>query len=432
MKSQSTVKPLPQSEVEITVSVAWEDWKGEIDHAVEHLSGHVKVAGFRKGKVPRAVLEQQVGKQAILDEAAEHAIGHAYPAVLEREKIDAIGRPQAEIRTAEEGGTLEFVVRTAVVPQVALTEWRKGVKAVNAEFSKKETVVGDEDVDREIGRLASNRAKLVTVDREARDGDTAVLDFRVLRDGVPIENGTSKQHPIILGSGAFIPGFEEQVVGMRAGEEKSFELSFPEKYHAKELAGQSATFEVRLTAVQERDVPALDDAFAQSVGKFQTIGELRESFRSGMLEEKRSQAAEEHRTKILDVLTEAVQAELPKILVDEELVKMQQEFEQQVQGLGMEFETYLNGIGKDKETLYAEWEPQARKRVLAALALEEVAKEQEIEPASDEIEMEMNKMLQYYRNVKDIEKKLDMTRLYQHARGQLRNKSTFEYLEKLS
>lgn len=431
MKMEVAVKPLPQSEVEIAISVAWEDWCKEIDHAVEHLAEHIKIAGFRKGKVPREILEQKIGKQAVLDEAAEHAIQHIYPHVLEQEKIDALGRPQAEVKKAVEGEALEFVARTAVVPRLKLGEWRRAVKQVNADFSEADIDIAVEDVEKEIVRLAEKRAKLVTVDREARNGDVAVLDFRVLRDGVPIENGTSKQHPIVLGSGAFIPGFEEQILDMRAGEEKSFNLTFPETYHAKDLAGRAATFEVALTAVQERELPALDDEFARSVGKFQSLDELRDSFRKGMAEEKKSQSAEEHRSKILDALVEVSETDLPKVLVDEELVKMLHEFEYQIQNLGMEFETYLQGIGKNKESLYADWEPQARKRVTAALALEEVAKEQEIEPASDEVEMEMNKMLQYYRNVQDIEKKLDMTRLYQHAQGKLRNDATFAYLEKL-
>lgn len=431
MSIETKVSVLPKSEVEIAVTLAWEEWRNEINHAVEHLAEHIKIDGFRKGKVPRELLEQKIGKQAVLDEAAEHTIQHVYPRVLEQEKIDALGRPQADIKKVEEGGALEFVVKTAVVPKLTLKEWRKAVKKINSDFAKKEVTVSDEEIDKEIRRLAESRAKLITVDREARMGDTAVLDFQVFRDGVPIENGSSKQHPIVLGSGAFIPGFEEKIVGLKAGEETSFELTFPEKYHAKELAGKLATFQVKLQAVQERDIPELDDAFAQSLGKFQTIGEVRDNFRTGMLEEKQHQTKEERRTEIVDTLVEASSVEIPQVLVDEELVKMLQEFEQQVQAFGMDFETYLSGIDKTKEQLFTDWEPQAKKRVTAALALETVAQEMEIDPMSEEIEMEMNKILQRYREVKDIEKKLDMNRLYQHARGQLRNEKTFEYLENL-
>ena len=287
MSIEVQVKKLPQSEAEITITVSWEDWQKEIPHAVEHLSEHVKIAGFRAGKVPREILEQKVGKQVILDEAAEHAIQTNYPKVLEQEQIEAIGRPKAEIIKSAEGEALVFVVRTAVAPMLTLGEWRKPVKKLNADIAKKTVEVKDEEIDKELRKLAESRAKLIAVSRPAVLGDTAVVDFEVFVGGVLIEGGAGKQHSIVLGSGAFIPGFEGNVVGMVVGEEKTFELVFPTEYHAKHLAGKPASFHVTLQAVQEREIAPLDDAFAQSLGKFETIDALRASFREGMLEEKK-------------------------------------------------------------------------------------------------------------------------------------------------
>ena len=262
-------------------------------------------------------------------------------------------------------------------------------------------------------------------------GDTAVVDFEVFVDGVLIDGGTGKQHPIVLGSGAFIPGFEGQVVGMSAGDERTFELVFPIEYHAKHLAGRPASFHVTLQAVQEREIAPLDDAFAQALGKFDTLKALRESFREGMLEEKQQRTKEDERAKFLDALVEVSTVELPRVLIDEELVRMLHEFEYQISSMGLEFDAYLEGIKKTKEQLFTEWEPQAKKRVTAALALDEVAHEAELEPSHEEVEAEMNKTLQYYRNTQGAEKNIDMEKLFHHAKERLQNEMTFDYLENL-
>jgi trigger factor len=427
-----TKKVLPKSEVEVTVSLPWEDWSKHIDNAAENVAKNVKMQGFRPGKVPRAVLEQKYGKALLLHEAAELAIQASYPQVLEQEKIDAIGRPQAEIKTVEEGKALEYVVKTAVVPQVKLKDsWKKGVQKANKEEATTKVEVPEEDIEKEMKRLAQTRSKFVTVNREARKGDTVEVDFQVRMDGVPIEGGTSKKHPLVLGSGAFIPGFEETLEGMKAGEEKEFELTFPAEYHAKDLAGKPASFQVKMLLVQEQEIPEVNDAFAQSLGNFKTIAELRENLRSGMAEEKKVQAEEGHRAKITEALIAAAEAELPEVLVHEELHKMLHEFEAQIQSLGMDFEEYLKGIGKTKDDLHKDWHGQAEKRLLASLALEEVARQEEVDVASEEIEAEMNKTLQYYRNVKDMEKNIDLERLYAYVKGKMRNEKVFEILTKM-
>jgi trigger factor len=432
MHVEATVKKLPKSEVEITVTLPWEEWSRQIDKAAQNVAKDVKVQGFRPGKVPRAVLEQKYGKALLLSEAAELAIQASYPHVLQQEKLDAIGRPQAEIKTVEEGKALEYVVKTAIVPEVKLKKgWDKDIQKVNKEQKDVKVEVTDEDLDKEIQRLAQTRAKFVAVDREAKKGDNAEVDFQVTMGGVPIEGGTSKKHPIVLGSGAFIPGFEEALEGMKAGEEKEFELVFPAEYHAKDLAGKPAMFKVKLVSVQERETPEIDDAFAQSLGKFKDLAELKDNFRTGMAEEKKAQAEEAHRTKMLDVLVAAAETELPEVLVHDELHKMMHEFDGQIQGMGMDFQEYLNGMGKTKEDLEKDWHPQAEKRLTASLALEQVAREKEVEASPEEIEAEMNKTMQYYRNVKDMEKNIDLERLYTYVKGKLQNEAVFKVLEKM-
>lgn len=426
-----TVKKLEKSEVEVSVSLPWEDWKKHMDKAAANVAKDVKMQGFRPGKVPREVIEKKYGKGVILQEAADMAIQVSYPEVLKQEKLEPIGRPQAEIKTAEEGKDLEYVVKTAVMPEVKLKKWQDAVKKVNKESAGEKIEVSDEDVDKELERLAKTRAKFITVNRAAQKGDNVEIDFEALRDGVVIENGTGYKHPLVLGSSTFIPGFEDHLIGMGAGDEKEFELEFPKEYHAKDLAGQKATFRVKLGLVQEREIPLIDDTFAQSLGKFNDLGELRGNMRDGMLEEKKAQASEAHRAKIVEVLIEAVETEIPEVMIDEEVHKMIHEFEGQIQTMGMNFEDYLKELGKTHKDMHKEWAPQAEKRLKAALALEEVAKEQEVEIDAADVETEMNKTLLQYKSIKDIEKNIDLEKLYSYVKGRMQNEKVFDVLVKM-
>ncbi|NTW14772.1 MAG: trigger factor [Candidatus Moranbacteria bacterium] len=425
------VKKLPKSTVELAVSIPWDEWKGEIDHAAAHLSEQVKVEGFRKGKVPREVLEKKLGKSTVLLEGAEHAIDHLFPQVLREAGVDGIGRPEIRLDDVKEEGALEFTVTVAVMPKAGLKGWSKAVSAVNAGHAKEEVAVPDEEVERELDRLAKSRAKLVTVDRVAREGDAVEVDFDVTRGGVAIEGGAGRKHPIVLGSGTFIPGFEERVIGMEPGTEQAFTLTFPSEYHEKTLAGKPAEFRVKLLLVQEREIPELTDDFAKSLGRFEDLAALRKSISEGMLAERREQAAEKRRTDILEALVGEVEAELPDVLVENELRRMIGEFSHQASMTGLSLSDYLDRIGKSENDLAAEWKPQAEKRVLSQLALEAIAAEREIEVASEEIESEMNKVLAYVKSVRQAEKDLDLPAIYASIRERLRNEKVFALLESL-
>ncbi len=428
---QVTVKKLPESKVEISISLPWEEWKSELDHATEHLAKEVKVSGFRPGKAPRDMIEKRFGKEAILMESAEHIVSHSYAKALEDQKIDAIGRPDVKLGTIALEKSFEYTVTTVVMPEVHLKSWEKDIKKINADFSQKEILIEDAEIEKEIEKLAEMRAKLVTVNREAKLGDNVLVDFSVFQDGVLIENGKSEKHPLVLGKGVFIPGFEENIVGMKEGEEKEFELHFPKEYHVKHLAGKPAIFKVKAGIVQERQVAKIDDDFAKSLGNFETLEKLKENMRNGMLEEKKMKNKEEHRTTILDTLVEKAELEYPDILIEEEESRMIREFSVQVESMGLQFVDYLKQIKKTEDDLKKEWLPQAKKRLAAHLILVHLAKDQDIDVDSQEIEAEMNRTLQSYKNIKDVEKNIDMERLYTAVQGQLRNEKTFEFLEKL-
>lgn len=303
------------------------------------------------------------------------------------------------------------------------------MEKINKEHAKKDETVTEKEIDKELEEIAKSRVQHVTVERQAQDGDNVILDFTVKQGGIPIENGTSKNHPLILGRGVFIPGFEENIVGMKAGEKKEFELAFPAEYHAKNLAGKPAQFEVRLNEVQERKTPELSDEFARSLGKFKDLAEMRKNVADGMSEEKKNELKEKKRAAYIEALIELSEVELPEILIHEELHKMIGEFEMQLQGMGMTFEQYLGQLGKSAAELEKEWEPQAVKRVKAALVLEEVVKAEEIKIPAEEVEAEMNRTLAQYGKIKDVEKNVDLSKLYNYVKGMMQNEKVLELFE---
>ncbi|HBI34142.1 MAG TPA: trigger factor [Candidatus Moranbacteria bacterium] len=427
----SEIKKMPESEIEVAVTVSWDEWKKYIDQAATDYSKEIKIQGFRAGKAPRDMVEKKVGTAALFDAAAQKAVQATFPKVVVEKKIEAIGKPKAEIVKLAEGNDLEYKVIVSVIPEVSMKPWKSGVEKVNKEYSKKNAEVTAEDVEKELAEIAKSRVQHITVEREAQDGDNVILSFEVKKDGVPIENGSSKSHPMILGRGVFIPGFEEQVVGMKAGEVKEFELTFPKEYHEKSLAGNPAQFTVTVETVQERKSPEVTDEFARSLGKFKDLAEMRKNVTEGMEEEKKIELKEKKRGAIIDVLVENTVVEIPHILIYEELHKMIGEFEMQLQGMNITFEQYLKQIGKTIDELEKEWEPQAIKRIKAALALEEVAKEREIEVANEEVEAEMNKTLAQYKKIQDAEKNIDLGKLYNYVKGTMVNERVLEYLENI-
>lgn len=425
------VKKLPESRLEITVTLPWETWGKHEAHAAEHMAESVNMPGFRKGKVPHAMLEARFGREAILVEAAEHAVHEAYPKALLEAKAEAIGRPEIGFDKVAAETPLVFTIKTDVLPEIVLGDWKKAVKAVNAKESKETVTVEPSEIESELDRLAQMRATFTPVDRAAADGDSVKVDFTVKQDGVVIEGGQATDHGIVLGSKTFIPGFEEQVIGMKVGEEKTFTLEFPKEYHAKHLAGRPAEFTVKLKTVEERQLPVIDDAFVKTLGKFETLAQLKASLEKGMRAEKEQARKEAWRGAILDALVEGTTLDYPAVLVAEELERMVRQFEGQVAMMGFKWQTYLEQAKKTEAELRTEWTPQAKKRIAAELILQKLAADQEIEVTSEAIEAEMNKIFQHYKSQEQVEKNIDMGRLYTSVRGRLVNEKTLEYLEKM-
>ena len=426
------LKKLPKSQIGFEISVSWKDWGKYLDVAANEASEEINIPGFRPGKAPRNIVEQKVGKEVILNNAAEKAVKKSYVDFVMAEKLEVIGNPNVALEKIEEGKDLKYKVSVSVMPEIKIKEnYADKVKTINKDYGKKTITVEEKDLDLELEKLANSRVKLVTVRREARKGDSVEIDFSVLVGGVPIENGTSKKHPLIIGRGVFIPGFEEAITGMKEGEEKEFELNFPPDYHKKDLAGKLAKFKVKMDLVQERQTPEINDEFAMSMGKFENLSALKKSVQDGLEHELEHKTKDKKRADYMAEIIKHSEIDLPDILVDEEVARMFSEFESQIQPMGMNMDQYLAKLKKDRKELEKDWRPEAKKRVIGALALKEIAKTRSLEAASAEIEEEMNKIMQYYKNVKDIEKNIDTERLYNYCKGNLENEKVFEYLEKL-
>jgi trigger factor len=422
------IKKLPKSQVELQISVPAAAFQKFIDAAAEEFSKDLKIDGFRPGKAPRNVVEQKVGAEKILAHGAERAIKKTYVDAVTKNKLETIGEPKITITKIAAGNDLEYKAVAAVMPAVLLSNYRKDVKTIKKPAAEKVT---DEQIQKEIEAIQKSRAKLVTVTREAKKDDRVEIDFEIFVDEKLIEGGAAKKHPLTIGENYFIPGFEDRLVGMKEKEENEFELDFPKDYHQKELAGKPARFKVKMSLVQKKELPEVNDEFAKSLGNFKNLEAFKKNLSEGIALEEQNKNKEKWRAGAIEKISAESQIDVPDVLVDQELEKMMAEFEQNIATMGLQLETYLENIKKSKSEITKGWKETAEKRVRAALVLKEIAASEEIDVPSKEVEEEMNKVLAYYKSVGNMEKKVDMERLYAYAKGILANEKVFKLLENM-
>lgn len=430
LKKQQKLK---SSEVKLFFEVPAEKMAQFVDQAVQGLAKEVKVDGFRSGKVPRNVLEQRLGKERILYEAAELAVKKIYVDSIVEEDIAVVGEPKIDLEKVEEGKSLKFSATVGLLPEVNLKKgWEVKANKVNQKHQGKKVAVSTKEIDQEVDFLANQRVKLVTVNRKAKKKDQVEIDFQVLMNNAPIENGTAKKHPLVLGENKFIPGFEEQLVGLKSGDEKEFKLTFPKEYHAAHLAGKPAQFKVKVNLVQERQLPKVDDEFAKGIGKFKTLKELRANIEEGIKHEKQHQQEDLWKKELLDVVVDEADFEVPSVLIENELETMMAELVQEVSRIGLTKEKYLAQIKKTEKELKDEWiKKVAPRRVQAALILRDLADKNKLQPDSEEIEKQVNRTLQYYSSLGQVSEKIDIQRLYEMTKGSLTNEKVIAFLMKI-
>lgn len=297
------------------------------------------------------------------------------------------------------------------------------------EVKKQELKVEEKEIDDALNYLQKSRAKIITINQPAQKGNRIEIDFEVRSDGVLVENGLSKNHPLILGEGHFLPGFEDQLVGVKAGEEKEFSLKVPADWSDKRIADKNLDFKVKMNLVQERQLPEMNDELAKSLGKFDNLQKLRENIKEGLMQEKEVMEKQRIRIEIIEKIAENSKMEIPEVLVEKELGNMVNEFKMNVDQFGMDFETYLTQIKATAEELKKGWREQAEKRVKIGLCLKAIANKEKIVPTTQEVEEKMNQELMRYPDMEKVKKDIDLVALKEYTENILINEKVFELIE---
>ncbi|MBG9574690.1 trigger factor [Cytobacillus firmus] len=376
----------------LTIEVDAEKVTEGLDAAFKKVVKRVNVPGFRKGKMPRGMFEKRFGVESLYQDAVDYLLPEAYANAIDETGIEPVDRPEIDVEQIEKGKSLIFKATVTVKPEVKLGEY-KGL-----EVKPLETNVTDEDVNSELTSLQERQAELaVKEEGKAENGDTVVMDFEGFVDGEAFEGGKAENYSLELGSGQFIPGFEEQLIGTAAGESKDVEVSFPEEYHAAELAGKPATFKVTVHEIKTKQLPELDDEFAKDADEeVETLDALKEKIKTRLEESKKHEAEHHVRDTVVEAAAANAEMEIPAAMVDTEVNRMMQEFEQRLQMQGMNLELYFQFSGQDEAALREQMKEEAEKRVRVNLTLEAIAKAENIEVSDEEVTEELNKMAEMY------------------------------------
>lgn len=376
----------------LTVEVSAEQVSKGLDAAFQKVVKQVSVPGFRKGKMPRGMFEKRFGVESLYQDALDILLPEAYGDAIDEAGIEPVDRPEIDIEQMEKGKDLIFKATVIVKPEVKLGDY-KGL-----EVEELDTNVTDEDVQKELETLQNRQAELVVKEEgTAENGDTVVIDFEGFVDGEAFEGGKAENHSLELGTGSFIPGFEEQLVGVAAGESKDVEVTFPEEYHAAELAGKPATFKVTVHEIKAKELPVLDDEFAKDVDdEVETLDELKEKIKTRLENSKKHEAEHHLRDTVVEKAAENAEVDLPEVMITNEVNRMLQEFEQRLQMQGMNMELYFQFSGQDENALREQMKEEAEKRVRVNLALEAIAKAENLEVSDEEVNAELENMAGMY------------------------------------
>ena len=387
-----TAEKIDNQQVVLEIEVEAAEVEKATEKAYKKIANKVSIPGFRKGKAPKKIVEQHVGAQAILDEAFDIVAPKAFNDALDEQKIDPVTRPQIEVVTLEAGKNLVFKATVTPKPEVTLGEY-KGLKV------EKTTVeIKDEDVEKQIEQMRDRQGKMVDAPEgaEVKSGDFTTLDFKGFVDGEAFEGGEGKDYPLQIGSNSFIPGFEDQLVGAKIGEQRDVNVKFPEEYHAKELAGKDAKFECTVRSIKSKELPALDDEFAKKASTFQTLDELKADVREKLTKNAEQKAENDRKAAAIQQATDNITVDIPAVMIDNRVTAMIQEMAMRLEQQGMKLEQYLQYAGTDIAKIREDYRETAEKNVKTDLMLESVAKAEEIKVEANDLDAEVAAMAAAY------------------------------------
>ncbi len=387
-----TVENGENQQVTLTVEVEAAEVSKAVEKAVKRLSNRVNIPGFRKGKAPRKIIERNVGMDAIMQEAFDIVGPKAFADALEEQKIEPVSRPQIDIETLEDGKDLVFKATVPPRPGVQLGGYR------GRDVGKKEDAATDEDVEKQLKTFQDRQGKMVDAPEGSavKDGDFTTLDFEGFVDGEAFEGGKGQDYPLQIGSGSFIPGFEEQLIGAKIGEEKEVNVTFPEEYHAKELAGKAAMFKCTIRSIKQKELPAMDDELAKKVSKFETLEELKADVRKNLEENAARKAENDQKAAAIDMATSNITVDIPAVMIDNRVEGMIREMAMRLEQQGMSFDAYLQYAGTDINKIREDYRETAEKNVRTDLMLEEVAKAEDIKVEAKDLDAEVAGMAAAY------------------------------------
>ena len=399
--SVKSCEKLEKSMVALTVEVSAEEFEAAVEKAYRKQRGSIRVPGFRPGKAPRKMIENMYGAGVFYEEAVNEALPDAYTAAVKEQELEVVGYPEVELLSVGKEG-FSFKATVAVYPKVTLGQY-KGVEAPKAEVS-----VTDEDVEGRIKEMADRNSRMVSVeDRAVAKGDIANIDFEGFLDGVPFDGGKSDSFDLEIGSGQFVPGFEDQVAGMSISEEKDINITFPEDYHA-DLAGKAVVFHVKVNAIKVKEIPALDDEFAKDVSEFDTLEELKKDVREKMLAEREEGAKRAFEDAAMAKVAAGIQADIPDAMIEEQARRFVDNFRMQLQSQGVPYEQYMKMTGMEEEKLMADAKAPAEGQVRMDLAIAAIVKAEGLEASDEDVEAEYSKMAgQYGMDVENVKKYLN-------------------------
>ncbi|KKC47314.1 MULTISPECIES: trigger factor [Paenibacillus] len=387
----ATWEKIETNVVSIDVEVGAEQVKDALDQAFKKVVGRVNVPGFRKGKVPRGMFESRFGVESLYQDAIDILLPTAYADALKETGVEPVDRPEIDIEQFAKGESFKFKAKVTVKPEVKLGDY-KGVEVAAADAE-----VTEEELSAELDRLQQRHAELVVVEEgAAENGDVTVIDFEGFVDGEAFEGGQAERYTLELGSNSFIPGFEEQVVGMATGDFKDVEVTFPEEYHAENLAGKPAVFKVKLHEIKRKNLPALDDEFAKDVSEFDTLDEFKQDLSSKLKERKQQESEQARENALVDKVAEAAEVEIPEAMINSEVDFLLRDFENRIRQQGLNMDLYYQFSGQDEAALREQMRADAQKRVLNNLVLDAIAKQENIEISEDEVGEELENLSKSY------------------------------------
>ena len=386
------VEKLEKNMAKLTIEVPADDLEKALQSAYMKQKNKISLPGFRKGKVPRQMIEKMYGAEIFYDDAANELIPKAYAEAYDEAELDIVSRPEVNVVQIEKGKPFIFTADVATKPEVTLGEY-KGL-----EIEKVSTRVTQKEVDAKIQEEAEKNARTITVtDRPVQDGDEVILDFEGFVDGVAFECGKGENYPLTIGSGSFIPGFEEQLVGAEAEKEMEVKVTFPEDYHAEDLKGKEAVFKCTVHEIKAKELPEIDDEFAAEVSEFDTLEEYKADIKAKIKDQKASEGKRKQEDQAVDAAVKNAQYEIPQPMIETQVMQMADDFAQRIQSQGISLEQYFQFTGMTADKMMDELRPQAIKRIETRLVLEAIAKAENIEISDEKLDEELAKMAESYK-----------------------------------